>query len=124
MLQNTPASPETRLAVLEQIAVSHEKRISDIEDFHRDVVDRLDQKIQLDAANQVVMERTMARAVTTLDALTTSLQTVAANAEEAKRISLTHQTIGSTIIKVAGAIALVISGIWAVVKLFIPSVTP
>jgi hypothetical protein len=42
------ATQETRVAVLEKIAESHDKRIGDMEDFQRSVVDKLDQKIQMD----------------------------------------------------------------------------
>lgn len=111
-------SQETRIAVLEQITESHERRITDIEEFHRDVVDRLDQKIHLDASNQIVLERTLAKAVTSLDSLNETVRTVGKNADDANRLVQKHETIGATILKGGGALALVISGLWAVFTFF------
>jgi hypothetical protein len=111
-------SPETRLAVLEQIAESHDKRISDMEEFHRDVVDRFDQKIQLDAANQVALERTLSRAVTSIDVLTSAVTNAGSKADEATRLVVKHETIASTLIRVGAALVLVISGGWSVFSFF------
>jgi len=109
---------QARLAVLEKIAEVHERRITDIEDFHRSVVERFDQKIQLDAANQVAMEKTMAKAVTTLEALSTNLETALTLANEASKLASKHETIGVTLIKGGGVGAVIIAAIWAVFKFF------
>ena len=102
-----------RIAVLEQIADSHENRISDIEDFHRAVVERFDQKIQLDATNQVIMERTLAKAVVSLDGLSENLKNTLATASEASRLSLKHEAMGQTVIKFGGFIAVLIAALWS-----------
>ena len=111
-------SSDTRLAVLEQIAENHNRRISDMEDFHREVVDRLDQKIQLDSSNQIVLERTLTRAVTALDSLNTTVQLVGKSAEEASRIALRHEAIASTMRKVGSVAVVCASGIWALFSYF------
>jgi hypothetical protein len=106
-------STDTRLAVLEQIAENHDRRISDMEDFHREVVDRLDQKIQLDSSNQIVLERTLTRAVTALDSLNTTVQLVGKSAEEASRIALRHEAVVATVIRLGSIAAVLASGGWA-----------
>ena len=103
----------SRIAVLEQIANSHEDRISDIEDFHRAVVERFDQKIQLDATNQVIMERTLAKAVVSLDGLSENLKNTLATATEASRLALKHEAMGQTIVKFASFIAILIAAVWS-----------
>lgn len=104
----------SRIAVLEQIASSHEDRISDIEDFHRAVVERFDQKIQLDATNQVIMERTLAKAVVSLDGLSENLKNTLATASEASRLSLKHEAIGSTIVKFGSFLVVLFAALWTV----------
>ena len=104
---------QSRIAVLEQIATSHEDRISDIEDFHRAVVERFDQKIQLDATNQVIMERTLAKAVVSLDGLSENLKNTLTTATEAAKLSAKHEAIGQTIVKFASFIAILIAAIWS-----------
>jgi hypothetical protein len=103
---------------LEQIASSHEDRIGDIEDFHRAVVERFDQKIQLDATNQVIMERTLAKAVVSLDGLSENLRATLATASEASKLSHKHEVVGQTIIKFGSVIAIVIAGLWTVASYF------
>lgn len=122
-------SPETRIAVLEQIAESHERRITDMEDFHRDVVDRFDQKIHLDASNQIVLERTLQKAVTSLDALNDTVRNVGKNADDARtaadvaqkkaddaqKLVDKHETIARTLIRAGVFLGTVISAAWALV---------
>lgn len=112
-------SPETRLAVLEQIAESHEKRISDMEEFHREVVDRFDQKIQLDTANQVTLERVLSRAVTSIDVLTTAVQKAGLTADQANQLVVKHETIAVTILKVCGVLGILASGGWTIFSFFV-----
>lgn len=104
----------SRIAVLEQIASSHEDRISDIEDFHRAVVERFDQKIQLDATNQVIMERTLAKAVVSLDGLSENLKNTLNTASEASRLSLKHEAIGSAIVKFGSFLVVLFAALWTV----------
>lgn len=113
MPQDLSPSADTRIAVLEKIAESHDKRISDMEDFHRDVVDRLDQKIQLDASNQIALERTLSRAVVSLESLNTAVRAVGDTADLANKLVLKHEYIGMTLMKVGTVVAIVISGAWA-----------
>lgn len=113
------ATNQTRIAVLEKVAETHERRISDIEDFHRSVVDRLDQKIQLDAANQIAMEKTMAQAVTSLDALSKNLALALEMSTEANKISIKHEAIASSTLKIGGILATVAAGLWALFKFFV-----
>jgi hypothetical protein len=108
------SSTETRLAVLEKIAESHDKRISDMEDFHRDVVDRLDQKIQLDAAQSIALERTLSRAVSTLENLNVTVMNVSRTADVANSLVLKHEHIATTLFKVGVAISGVAGAGWAV----------
>lgn len=107
---------KTRVAVLEKIAENHENRISDMEDFHRSVVERLDQKIQMDATNQVIIERTLTKAVTSIESLSDNLKTVVSVAGKAEKLASKHETIGQTIIKLGSIVAVIVAGIWAVVK--------
>jgi hypothetical protein len=106
---------ETRTAVLEQIVESHDKRITDMEEFQRNVVDRLDQKIQMDLASQISLERTLTRAVTSLDVLTVAVNEAGTKAEEARALVKKHETIGLTIMKVSTVLAVVLSACWAVI---------
>lgn len=110
---------KTRIAVLEKIAENHEVRIADIEDFHRMVVERLDQKIQLDATNQVIIERTLTKAVTSIETMSDNLKMALEVAREADKLASKHETIGSTVLKVAGWITVIASGAWALFKYFI-----
>jgi hypothetical protein len=109
----------TRIRVLEKITESHDRRIGEIEEFHRSVVDRFDQKIQLDAANHVSMEKAVTKAVTTIENLSDTMKATIDIASEASKLSIKHEIIGQTIIKVATSLVVVISAIWAVVKYLI-----
>ena len=109
----------TRVAVLEKIAENHENRISDMEDFHRAVVERLDQKIQMDATNQIIIERTLTKAVTSIDALSENLKSAVESANNAESLASKHETIGNTVIKLSGWLAVIIGAIWAVVKYYL-----
>lgn len=111
-------SQDTRIAVLEKIAESHDKRITDMEDFHRDVVDRFDQKIQQDAFNQISLERTLTKAIASLDMLTTTVEKVGSTAEEAGKLASKHNIIGMTILKISSGLAVVGSAIWAAFTYF------
>jgi hypothetical protein len=110
---------ETRIAVLEQIAETHDRRITDIEDFHRLVVERFDQKIQSDTANQVVMEKTLVKAVTSLENLSCNLEKVLILADSANKLATKHETIGLTVLKVAGGMSLIFGAAWAIFKFFV-----
>lgn len=109
----------TRVAVLEKIAENHENRISDMEDFHRTVVERLDQKIQMDATNQVIIERTLTKAVTSIDSLSDNLKSALEVANKASTLASKHETIGTTIVKMAGWLGVIIGGLWAMFRFFI-----
>lgn len=109
----------TRVAVLEKIAENHENRISDMEDFHRAVVERLDQKIQMDATNQIIIERTLTKAVTSIEALSDNLKSAVTIAGKAERLATRHETIGMTVVKLTGWIIVITGGVWAVVKFFL-----
>ena len=109
---------QTRIAVLEKIAESHENRISDIEDFHRAVVERFDQKIQLDATNQVIMERTLAKAVVSIDSLSENLRSTVDMAKQASKLAVKHEIVGQTIFKIAGYIGIIMASLWAVATYF------
>ena len=103
----------SRIAVLEQIAESHDARISDMEDFHRQVVERFDQKIQLDATNQVIMERTLSKAVVSIDNLSENLKSTVDMANTAAKLAAKHETIGQTVIKFSGYLGILIGALWA-----------
>jgi len=107
---------ETRTAVLEKIVESHDKRIGDMEDFQRASVDRLDQKIQLDLASQITLERTLTRAVTSLDSLAVAVRDATAKADEAHELVKKHETVGATVMKVGTILTILASGAWAVFK--------
>lgn len=107
---------KTRVAVLEKIAENHENRISDMEDFHRSVVERLDQKIQMDATNQVIIERTLTKAVTSIDTLSDNLKSVIDTANRASVLASKHETIGHTVLKMGGLIVIILSAAWTVIK--------
>ena len=109
----------TRVAVLEKIAENHENRISDMEDFHRAVVERLDQKIQMDATNQIIIERTLTKAVTSIETLSDNLKIAVTVAGKAERLATRHETIGATVVKLAGWLAIIAGGAWAVIKFFL-----
>ena len=114
------ATQETRTAVLEKIAESHDKRIGDMEDFQRNVVDRLDQKIQMDLASQISLERTLTRSVTSLDTLSIAVKDAGEKADEASTMVKRHETIGLTVMKVGTILAVLISAGWAVLKYVLP----
>lgn len=107
-----------RLSVLEKITETHDERISDIEEFHRAVVERFDQKIQLDAANQIAMERIMTKAVVSIDSLSINLGTALDTAKEAAKLAVKHETIAQTIIKAAGLAIVIISAFWTLITYF------
>lgn len=113
------ATSETRIAVLEKIAENHDKRITDIEDFQNSVVDRLDQKIQMDLASQVSLERTLTRAVTSLDVLTVTVKEATTKADSAYNLVKKHEVIGATLMKAGTVLAVLISALWALVKFFV-----
>ena len=104
----------TRIAVLEKIAESHENRISDIEEFHKSVVERFDQKIQLDATNQVIMEKTLTRAVISIDGLSENLKSAFTVASEANKLATKHETIGQTVIKICSIAVIIVGALWSV----------
>lgn len=113
------ATLDTRTAVLEKIAESHDKRITDMEDFQRNVVDRLDQKIQMDLTSQLSLERTLTKAVTSLDSLAIAVKDAGEKADEAQLLVKKHETIGLTIMKVGTVLSVVLAALWAVVKFVI-----
>lgn len=110
---------KTRVAVLEKIAENHESRISDMEDFHRSVVERLDQKIQMDATNQIIIERTLTKAVTSIDTLSENLKAAVETAGKAEKLAAKHETIGATLLKAGSVIVIVVGGIWTLLKFFL-----
>ncbi len=110
---------KTRVAVLEKIAENHENRISDMEDFHRTVVERLDQKIQMDSTNQIIIERTLTKAVTSIDSLSDNLKSALELASAASLLASKHETVGTTVIKMGGWIAIIVGAAWAVFRFFI-----
>lgn len=107
---------KTRVAVLEKIVENHENRISDMEDFHRSVVERLDQKIQMDATNQVIIERTLTKAVTSIDSLSENLKSAVTVASKAEKLASKHETIGQTTVKLLSAGAVIVTAVWAIIK--------
>lgn len=112
------ANTKGRIAVLEKIAETHGERISDIEEFHRSVVERFDQKIQLDVANQIAMERIMTKAVVSIDSLAINLGTALDTAKEAATLAVKHETIARTITKAASVLVVVISAMWTILSYF------
>lgn len=110
---------KTRVAVLEKIAENHENRLSDMEDFHRSVVERFDQKIQMDATNQIIIERTLTKAVTSIEALSENLKSAVDIANRASNLASKHETIGMTVIKMTSLFALIGSAIWGVFKFIV-----
>lgn len=109
----------TRIAVLEKISENHEHRIGDMEDFHRSVVERLDQKIQHDAMSQIIIERTLVKAVTSIDGLSDSLKSVLSVANDAKVLASKHETIGHTVMKMGGIGVMVVAAVWAILRLYL-----
>lgn len=112
------ANTKTRISVLEKIAEAHDRRITDIEEFHRNVVDRFDQKILADAANHVAMEKTLGKAVTSIDNLATNLRDTLIIASDANVIAKKHEVAFATVSKLAGIFVLAISAAWAVYTYF------
>ncbi len=110
---------KTRVAVLEKIAENHENRISDMEDFHRAVVERFDQKIQMDATNQIIIERTLTKAVTSIETLSENLKSAVTTANKANTLASKHETIGHTVLKMGGLIVLIGSAVWTVIKFYL-----
>lgn len=110
---------KTRVAVLEKIAENHESRISDMEDFHRSVVERLDQKIQMDATNQIIIERTLTKAVTSIDTLSENLKSAVETAGKAEKLASKHETIGATLLKAGSVIVIVVGAVWTLIKFII-----
>ncbi len=110
---------KTRVAVLEKIAENHENRISDMEDFHRAVVERLDQKIQMDSTNQIIIERTLTKAVTSIETLSENLKSAVDIANRASNLASKHETIGHTIIKMGALLAIIVSAVWTAIKFYL-----
>lgn len=109
---------KTRVAVLEKIAENHENRISDMEDFHRAVVERFDQKIQMDATNQIIIERTLTKAVTSIETLSDNLKSAVTIATSANTLASKHETIGHTLVKVSAGLAIIVSAVWTALKFY------
>ena len=102
------------ISVLEKIAEAHDKRITDIEEFHRNVVDRFDQKILADAANHVTMEKTLTKAVVSIDNLAANLKDTLLIASDANIIAKKHEIAFTTMSKVAAAAVIIISAMWTI----------
>jgi hypothetical protein len=109
---------ETRVAILEKIAIAHDTRLGFIEDFHREVVDRLDQKMQLDVANQISLERTLSKAAANVESLTDIIRLVAVNADEASQLVRKHQSFGILLVKIGGLITIIVPLVIGAVFLF------
>jgi hypothetical protein len=105
---------DTRIAVLEQIAQSHDRRITAMEDFQKDVVDRLDQKIQLDATSQIQLEKTLVKAVTTLEIMVDSVREMSTIARSADTLVKRHDTLLSMSLRIASGLGVIIPIAWAV----------
>ena len=112
--QNKDLDDSVRLALLEEVSAAHERRITAMEDFHRDIVERLDQKIQLDATSQIQMEKALTKAVTTLEALSATVSAVVNVAERADHLAAAHDAGLKTAIKIFAVLATLGGAAWAV----------
>jgi hypothetical protein len=113
---------ETRIAILEKIAENHDRRLNEVEEFNRNVVDRLDQKIQLDATNHINLERQLTRAVSSLDVLSTAVSAATTEARSANTTATKLETIGITLLKVGGVLGSVVAAVWVIVTFAITQI--
>jgi len=78
---------EVRIALLEEVSRAHERRIISLEEFQREIAERLDQKIQLDATTNIQMERALTRVITALEQLVEHVKGVSAAADGAEKLA-------------------------------------
>ena len=64
------------------------------------------------------MERTLAKAVVSIDSLSDNLKSTVDMANEAAKLAVKHETIGHTIMKIAGYAGIVVAALWAVATYF------
>lgn len=101
-----------KIAAMETALKSHERRLVTIEDYHISIVDKLDAKIEADRERQMDMEKTMTRAVTTLEHLTTVVDRLATSNATTVALVQKHEAIGTAVVKLGSLAAIVISGAW------------
>lgn len=119
--RDEPESDDTlknavKIAAMESKLQAHERRIMTIEDYHMTIVEKLDAKIEADRERQMDMEKTMTRAVTTLEHLTAVVDKLATSNATTVALVQKHEAIGTAVVKLGSLAAVVIGGIWAVVK--------
>lgn len=111
-------TPDVRLALLEEITENQERRLTTIEDYHREVVDRLDQKIQLDTMSQIQIEKTLVSTSTTLKGVLKSLSDAKILAENADTLARAHDSAITALLRVVTIGIPVIAGLWALFMYF------
>ena len=109
-------STRTRLAVLETSVAHQDARITDVELYQRAISTKLNTKIQVDAASDVVMERTLAKAVSDVERISANLKETNELAVEAARLADKHETIGITVLKVGSMITVILGALWALAQ--------
>ena len=109
-------STRTRLAVLETSVAHQDARITDMELYQRAISTKLTTKIQVDAASDVVMERTLAKAVSDVDRISANLKETNELAVEAARLADKHETMGITVLKVGSMITVILGALWALAQ--------
>ena len=109
-------STRTRLAVLETSVAHQDARITDMELYQRAISSKLNTKIQVDAASDVVMERTLAKAVSDVDRISANLKETNELAVEAARLADKHETMGITVLKVGSMITVILGALWALAQ--------
>lgn len=109
---------DVRLAILEELSENQERRLTTIEDYHREVVDRLDQKIQLDTMSQIQIEKTLVKTSTTLSGMLKSLNDAKILAENADKLARAHDSAITALLRVVTIGIPVVAGLWALFQYF------
>ncbi len=108
----TDVDTQIKLAQMDAKLAAQERRIMTIEDYHMTIGGKLDAKIEADRERQMDMEKTMTRAVTTLEHLTTVVDKLADSNATTVALVQKHEAIGTAIIKLGSIAAVIISGAW------------
>ena len=112
-------STRTRLVVLEHKMAAFEDRLTDMEASLRFINMKLDDKAKIDAETLRIMEGRLSTVGTAVELMVNKLNETTDVASRARRIVDKHETIGATLVKIGGAITLLLTTVWAIFRYYV-----
>lgn len=112
-------SESTRIALLEQQIRQLERRVCGTEQSIGTLTTKLDEKVAADTWRQLESEKTLARILATMEAITLDLKEATEAASKAQVLATKHETIAMTVMKVGSILTVVCGAVWTVAQMII-----